>query len=357
MPITVEQVLPPSGHGPVHPEPLPTLQVTVDRGPLRLRLLTLGAAIRTLEVPDASGALGHVHLHLPEVADYADHARNPHLGATVGRYANRVGSARLTLDGVEHHLDANRPPHTLHGGEWGFDRLVWSLAEATSPGGGAPDRVVMRLASPAGDMGFPGGLDAEVVHEVGDDWLALHYRAITNAPTVLSLASHGYWNLSGEPTVAGHRLAVASSRTLAIGADLVPVGALDEVAGTPLDLRAPKPLGPAIDATGGLDHCYVLDGGHLDREGDQGPVRPAALLTGGTRWMSVHTDCPGLQVYTGNSLKSPFSVHGSVSLEAQRLPDAPNHEGFGPCVLRPGDEYRSTTVLSFGVGEGPGWPP
>ena len=327
-------------------------EVSIDRGSLRLGLLTLGAAIHSVEVPDAVGNLGSVHLRLPNLADYADHALNPHLGATVGRYANRIGDARFTLDGQQYHLDANRPPHTLHGGEWGFDRLVWSLTQASSAPG-QPDRVTFTLHSADGDMGFPGNLTATVTYEVTDHAIAIHYRAVTDKPTVVSLTNHGYWNLSGAETVDDHLLAVAAERLVAIGDDLIPTGGFLEVDGTALDLRTPRRIGDVLRAVpSGLDHCYVLVDDLGAAHTDASP-HPVAVLSGGDRWMSVVSDCPGVQVYSGNALRAPFAVHGSVSLETQRLPDAPNHPGFGACVLRPDDEYRSTTVLTFGVGEPP----
>lgn len=353
MAVTVSEAIPAAAHG-AQP-PMPALEVVVDRGPLRLRLLSLGAAIRSLEVPGPDGALGHVHLQLPHVDDYADQALNPHLGATIGRYANRIGDARFTLDGVEHRTDPNRPPTTLHGGTWGFDRVVWDVADVESRPG-EPDRVTFRLRSADGDMGFPGEMVAEATYEVGDAHLAFHYRATSDRDTVVSLTNHGYWNLAGEGTVADHTLAVAASRVLAIGPELIPTGGVDDVAGSPLDLRSPTTLGPAIAAlsSGGFDHCYVLDGADLAHDAPRQPVRRAAVLAGGGRWMTVSTDCPGLQVYTGNALKPPFVPHGSVSLETQRMPDAPNHPHLGPCALRAGEAYESTTVLEFGVGAPPG---
>jgi aldose 1-epimerase len=203
-------------------------------------------------------------------------------------------------------------------------------------------------------MGFPGNLTAEATYELGDNYLAFHYRATTDAPTIVSLTNHGYWNLSGEQTIANHTLAVASDRVLTIGSDIVPTGGFTDVANTPLDLRSPVRLGEALDALpSGFDHCYVIRGTDLDPHDTSREQRIAAVLAGGSRWMTVSTDCPGLQVYTGNALRAPFVPHASVSLETQRFPDAPNHPNFGPFALLPGQEYRSTTVLAFGVGTPP----
>lgn len=313
---------------------------------MRVRLLSLGAAIRSLEVPDATGALGDVHLHLPTAIDYADVSLNPHLGATIGRYANRIANGHFTIDGRQYQVDVNRPPATLHGGTWGYDRLVWSIASAVSTAD--VDHVVFELHSPDGDMGFPGNLTARAEYEVRDSTVTLRYRAECDQPTPVSLTNHGYWNLSGAPTVADHTLQVMAARALEVDEHTLPTGTMIDVATTPLDLLSPTNLGEALTTLpSGFDHCYVADSWASDE------LRPIAVLAGGTRWMSVATDCPGVQVYTGNALHPPFAVHQSVSLETQRLPDAPNHDGFGPWLLLPGEEYRSTTVLTFGVGEAP----
>lgn len=352
MPIIIEQVLAPADYG--HQTARPVHQVTITRPGLVLRLLTLGAAIRSAEVADASGKLEHVHLQLPEVADYAVIARNPHLGATIGRYANRIGNAHFDLDGTTYELDANRPPHMLHGGEWGFDRLVWDVTVAESVAG-EPDRVTFQLVSPDGDMGFPGTLVAQSTYIVSDNQITFLYEATSDADTVVSFTNHGYWNLTGEPTIADHTLALAAGRVLDIGDDLVPTGAINSVAGTPLDLQSPTRLGTVIENTpNGLDHCFIVDGADLESQTGEGDgLNPVAVLTGGNRWMSVASDCPAVQIYTGNSLKPPFHPHQSVSIETQRLPDAPNHAGFGPFLLRAGHTYRSTTALTFGTGQAP----
>ncbi len=352
MPIIIEQVLAPADYG--HQKNQSVHEVTITRQGLVLRLLTLGAAIRSVEIANAAGALEHVHLHLPDVADYAVIARNPHLGATIGRYANRIGNAQFTLDGTTYELDANRPPHMLHGGEWGFDRLVWHVTVAESVAG-EPDCVTFALTSPDGEMGFPGTLVATSTYVVSDDQITFVYEATSDADTVVSFTNHGYWNLSGEPTIADHTLQLAASRVLDIGDDLVPTGAINSVADTPLDLQTPTRLGTAIANTpNGLDHCFIVDGADLTSATGLGDaVNPVAVLTGGDRWMSVASDCPAVQIYTGNSLKPPFHAHQSVSIETQRLPDAPNHENFGPFLLCAGQTYQSTTVLTFGTGPAP----
>lgn len=311
--------------------------IDVELPGIRVSLLSLGAAIRQVEVPDRQGALGPVHLVLPDLADYADVALNPHLGATVGRYANRVAGGRFTLDDVEYRLDVNNGPNTLHGGHRGFDRLAWDVIDVSD--GAERASVTFALHSPDGDMGFPGAVDARVVYLISPGRIAIQMSATTDAPTVVSLANHGYWNLDGTSSIDAHRLEVAARQRLAMDDTNIPCGVAD-VAGTAYDLRSARELGPIIAATGGLDDCYLPDG-----DGMRVMARLSAAESG--RTMTVSSDAPGLQVYTGNSLHPPFALNQSVSLEAQRLPDAPNQPELGPCVLRPGEEYATTTLLEF----------
>ena len=311
--------------------------IDIDLGTLRVQLLTLGAAIRTVEVPDAQGVLGHVHLHLPTPADHADPARNPHLGGTLGRYANRIARARFSLDGTEHRLDANQHGNTLHGGRMGFDRRIWSVVDLVDD----EDLVTitMELTSPDGDMGFPGTVTAQATYEIAPDSITIDYSAVTDAATVISMANHGYWNLAGSQSISAHQLMVPATRRLITDDTGIPVG-IDAVADTLFDLRESRLLQPVLETTGGLDTCYLPDG-----EG----MRLMAEVTapGVGRRMRVSSDAPGLQVYTGNGLAAPFERHQSVSLEAQRAPDAPNQPDLGDCVLRPGERYATTTMLEF----------
>lgn len=311
--------------------------INVDLGALRIQLLTLGAAMRTVEIPDAQGVMGHVHLHLPTPADHADRSRNPHLGGTLGRYANRIARARFSLDGKEYRLDANKDGNTLHGGARGFDRCVWDVMDIVDDEDLAT--ITMELTSPDGDMGFPGTVVAQATYEISTDSITMNYSAVTDAPTVISMANHGYWNLAGSSSIAAHHLQVPATRRLITDDTGIPVG-MDEVADTLFDLRQSRQLAPIIETTGGLDTCYLPDG-----EG----LRVVAELTapGVGRRMRVSSDAPGLQVYTGNGLGAPFQVHQSVSLEAQRAPDAPNQPDLGECVLRPGNRYTATTILEF----------
>lgn len=311
--------------------------IDIDLDVIRVSLLDLGAAIHSVEVPDRDGQLGPVHLSLPSVADYADVPRNPHLGATLGRYANRIAGGAFTLDGTTYHLDTNKPPNTLHGGLRGFDRLTWSVDAIDE----SADMVAVTfgLVSPDGDEGFPGTLTARTTYRIRPGRIEIEMSATTDAPTVVSLANHGYWNLDGSHSIADHTLQVLADRRLSMDATGIPTGIVD-VADTAYDLRESQLLGPVIEATDGLDDCYLIEGSDM---------RVAARLHGPAsgRTMTVSSDAPGLQVYTGNSLHPPFDVHQSVSLEAQRLPDAPNQPELGECALWPGQSYLTTTRLDF----------
>ncbi len=312
----------------------------------------LGAAIFSVEVPDAAGRPGEVHLHLPEAADHRTRARNPHLGATVGRYANRIAGASFPLDGRTVALVANDGPNTLHGGPDGFDRRVWDVRDADDGvDGGA---VTFELESPDGDQGFPGRIRASATYELSGDEVTVTYTATADEPTVVNLANHGYWNLDGPGPdgwgpVHRHELALSCSTVLPVDPAGIPTGGPEPVDGTPFDLRRPTPLGPAMAAAGGgFDHCFGVDGA-------TGEVRPVATLrspaTG--RWMTVHSDRVGVQLYTGNGLGEPFAPHTAVCLETQSFPDTPNGPSAGSVRLAPGQRYESVTVLRFGVGDPP----
>ncbi len=314
---------------------------------LFVRVLGLGAAIASVEVPDAAGRVGPVHLGLPDLAAYADRVRNPHFGSSIGRFANRIAGAAFDLDGSRFDLPANNGPNTLHGGPDGWDRHVWELMEAE--GGDDGGTVVFRIVSPDGDEGFPGRVTATAVFSVRGDSLRIGYTASTEAPTVLNMTNHSYWNLDGTGTVAGHRVTLAAEEVLPVDAAGIPTGGLDPVEGTPFDLRRPTLLGPAMEqVSGGFDHCFAV-------RGAPGELRPAAVLEAGEsgRWLMVSTDQRGVQLYTGNNLASPFEVHGSVSLETQAFPDSPNRPELGSVRVNPGSTYRNITEIRFGTGSPP----
>ncbi len=318
---------------------------------MRARVLTYGAILESLEVPDRAGALANVVLGLGSLGDYA--ARSPYFGAVVGRYANRIARGRFELDGTAYQLARNDGPNALHGGGRGFSRRAWEVV--------ASDAGRLRLArtSPDGEEGYPGTLRVEVAYALEDDALRLDYAAETSAPTVLNLSNHSYWNLGGEGsgTALDHELTVHAGRFTPVDATQIPTGELRPVEGTPFDFRRPTPVGARIrEGDGqlligrGYDHNWVLD---AEPAGDG--LRPAARLRDppSGRVLEVLTDQPGLQFYSGNFLDGTlvgpsgraYRQGDALVLETQHFPDSPNQAHFPSTVLRPGERFRSTTVL------------
>jgi aldose 1-epimerase len=316
---------------------------------LRLTVLDLGATVARVQVPlGAGGELVDVVLGLSTAANYAS-PDNPYLGATVGRYANRIGGARFRLDGVSHEVAANEGTTCLHGGPGGFHTRIWSVV------GEGPDFLELQLVSPSGDQGFPGEVTARVRYTATDDAVTIEHHAVTDAPTVVSLTNHAYVNLAGEGTVDDHRLTLAADAYLPVDAASIPLGSAEPVQDSPFDFRQPAQVGPRtrsphpqVKRAGGIDHAFVLNGHGL---------RPVARLehppTG--RSLEISTTQPSLQVYTGQQLDGglldragrPLVSRAGIALECQGYPDAPNRPNFPPTVLRPGEEYRATTVWRF----------
>jgi aldose 1-epimerase len=282
----------------------------------------------------------------------------PYLGATVGRYANRIANGEFVLDGVRHRLTRNEGVHSLHGGTVGFGAVVWDLARADG------DAVTFRHVSPDGDQGYPGTLACTVRYQLtDDDVLRITYQAVTSRRTVVSLTNHAYFDLSGGSSdgILEHRISIDADAFLPIDETLIPTGEIRRVDGTPFDLRRPVSIGERLRAAsaneqigraGGFDHCFVVNG-------PEGMLRRAAVLSDPSteRRMEVHTTCPGLQLYTGNMLdgtlggrgRSTYGRHRALCLETQRFPDAPNRPSFPSPVLDPGQSYEAVTEYRFSV--------
>ncbi|WP_232668135.1 aldose epimerase family protein [Pseudonocardia sp. TRM90224] len=326
---------------------------------LELGVEPRGARIARLRAPDRAGWWDEVAIGL---ADYADD-RN-FVGAIVGRYANRIGGGRFTLDGREHVLPRNEPGATLHGGPGAFDCAIWQ-AEDVQPGvdGGA---VTLRHVSPDGENGFPGTLQAAVTYTVRGPDLLVELEATTDAPTVVNLTQHAYFALhGGAGSVEDHEITVHADSYLPIDADLVPEGGPAPVEGTPFDLRRPVRLGerlrdphPQLQRARGYDHTFVL-GGRGPREDDL-PIAAHVREPASGRTLTLFTDQPGLQVYSGNMLDGSVLRHDgrpvrqgdALCLEPQQFPDAPNRPDFPSPVLRRGEVWRSRTLLRFGTDRG-----
>ncbi|GHF50606.1 aldose 1-epimerase [Deinococcus metalli] len=332
-------------------------------GGVQATLTDLGATLVGLEVPDRQGALGDVVLGHDRPEPYADHATSPYFGATIGRYANRITDGRFTLDGRACVIPANDGPNALHGGPGGFDVCLWHGEARLTDAGPA---VVFTRTSPDGEMGFPGTLEVRVTYTLagqadGGAALTIDYHAVTDAPTVVNLTNHSYWNLTADPArgVLEHELTVNAPAFTPVRPGGLPTGEVRSVEGTPFDFRTPRAIGERLaDAdgqlavVGGYDHNLVLDAG-------QDGLRLAAVLYDphSGRELGIHTTEPGVQVYSGNFLDGTitgkggqvYQQHAAVCLETQHYPDSPNQPGFPSTRLDPGQVFTSRTVHTFRV--------
>ncbi|WP_171982358.1 aldose epimerase family protein [Sphingomonas sp. LM7] len=326
--------------------------IEIARDGIRAELLTLGATLRRLEVPDRDGKAANIVLGYRDLADYRAHPR--FYGVVAGRYANRIGSARFTLDGTEYRLPANDGANTLHGGPSGFDREDWKVAARDA------HSVTFALHSPHLDNGFPGNLDVRVRYAIEEGGLSVGFRATTDRATVANLTHHAYFNLAGEAsgtTVLDHVLRIPAGQTTPTDAALIPTGELASVEGTPFDFRIPKPIGRDIAAADtqlaqgrGYDHNFVLVGA-------AGTIRRIATLfdPASGRVMDLQSTEPGVQFYTGNYLGggtpgtggSIYPARGGLCLEPQKFPDSPNKPAFPSARLDPGHEYRHDMAFRF----------
>jgi len=315
-------------------------------------IATYGGTVIRLLVPDRDGKLGDVALGFGTIKPYF--TTTTFFGALIGRYANRIANGRFSLDGKTYQLEKNNAPNTLHGGPKGFDKRLWT-AEVLSQD---PPTVRFSRLSPDGEENFPGNLKVAVTYTLTErDELRIEYSAVTDKPTVVNLTSHIYFNLAGAGNgdILGHQIKLHASRFTPVNATLIPTGKIQDVAGTPMDLRKWTVIGSQIAAVGGkpvgYDHNYVLDRCPVVR-----PCLAAEVWDAKSgRLMKVYTDQPGIQFYTGNFLDGTakgklgkiYHQHDAFCLETQHFPDSPNHANFPSTVLRPGQVFKSTTIYKF----------
>ncbi len=321
---------------------------------LRVGILTYGGIVEALEVPDAAGALANVVLGYRDLAGYVA-SPNVYFGAAIGRYGNRIARGRFVLGGSTYTLAVNNPPNALHGGLRGFDKVIWDVEEAT------PGALRLHYVSPAGDQGYPGTLDTRVSYTLGAPGeLRITYSATTDAPTVVNLTNHTYFNLAGERAgdILDHVLSIAAGRYTPVDANMIPTGELADVTDTPFDFRTPHAIGsrirephPQLVTAWGYDHNWVFDRGAADAST---PV-VRAVDPGSGRILEIVTSEPGLQFYTGNFLTGSEVGRGGAiyrqsagfALETQHFPDSPNQPSFPTTVLMPGQLFHSETVWKF----------
>jgi aldose 1-epimerase len=320
-----------------------------------LSITNYGGIVTRLVVPDRDGNLEDIVLGYDSLADYE--RDNPYFGAIVGRYGNRIARGRFTLDDVEYTPAANNGENHLHGGLKGFDKVVWAAESYTIPG-----EAGLRLSyvSADGEEGYPGRLQARVIYALSEsNELRIEYSAETDRPTVVNLTHHGYFNLAGHDSgdILGHELTLFADAFTPVDAGLIPTGEVRSAAATPLDFSEPTAIGARIGEEdeqlrfgSGYDHNFVLS----DYDGSLQLAARVYEPTNG-RVMEVHTTQPGIQFYSRNFLDgsnlgkggTPYRQRSGFCLETQHFPDSPNQSGFPSTVLRPGEQYATTTIYKF----------
>jgi aldose 1-epimerase len=326
---------------------------------MEIKVMTYGGIITSVKVPDRDGNIANVTLNKATLDDYV--AGHPYFGCITGRYANRIARGTFTLDGEMYRLALNNGENTLHGGEVGFDKVIWEATEVTDGDGVG---LVLSRTSPDGEEGYPGALTVEVTYTLTDNnEIRFDYHATTDAPTIVNLTNHSYWNLAGEGsgTTYDHELQINASNYTPVDSTLIPTGEIAPVAGTPFDFTQPHAIGERVrDASDeqliigqGYDHNYVLDRPSPD---DTSMIVAAEVFepTSG-RVLTISTTEPGIQFYSGNFLNGldigesgqAYRQGDGFALETQHYPDSPNQPDFPSTVLEPGGEYVTTTIYAF----------
>ena len=320
----------------------------------KMSVISYGGILQSIVMPDKEGNLADVVLGHDNIKGYLE--QNPYFGGIIGRFGNRIANAQFELDGETFQLAKNDGPNHLHGGNIGFDKVVWQGTEITEEG---KSGVVMTYTSPDGDEGYPGTLVMEVTYLLGNDnSVEINYKASTDKKTVINLTNHSYFNLGPDKsTILNHHLELEANRFLPVDATLIPTGELRPVSGTPFDFSNMKVIGQDITAEneqlklgGGFDHCWVLSD-------ESDALKLAAKLYEPTsgRLMEVYTTEPAIQFYSGNFLDGTITGKGGqtyayrsgLCLETQHYPDSPNQPEFPSVVLNPGETYNTTTKMVF----------
>lgn len=341
--------------GEVEGQPVDLYTLTNANG-LVMTVTNYGGIVVSLTVPDKAGNMSDIVLGFSNVADYVKNS--PYYGCIVGRYGNRIGKAKFSLDGQEYALAANNGENSLHGGVKGFDKVIWAAKEVKTDNAVG---VELKYLSKDMEEGFPGNLDATVTYWLtNDNEFKIEYAATTDKPTVVNLTHHSYFNLAGEGSgdILGHELTINADTYTPVDQGLIPTGKLEPVEGTPMDFRTATAVGARIDADfeqlkfgKGYDHNWVLN------RKSAGDMELAATVfePKSGRVMEVLTTEPGLQFYAGNFLDdSRTGKSGKVNgfrtglcLETQHYPDSPNKPDFPTVVLKPGETYKTSTIYKF----------
>lgn len=335
-----------------------------NKNGMSVKIINIGGVIREINVPDAKGQIANVVLGLPDAEAYATQ-NNPHFGAIVGRYANRIAKGQFTLNGKTYQLPLNNGENTLHGGSLTYAQDLWQSKILKQKKGSDVASVELTYLSPNGQNGFPGNVKTTVVYSLNDqNELSAQYKATTDQDTVINLTNHSYFNLAGEGTgsVEKQQIQIFASKYTPTDAGSIPTGELAPVEGTPFDLRQMKPIGEQLRSSHkqmimahGYDHNWVLD--NYDPKSKQPKLAVKALDPESGRTLEVHTTEPGVQFYTSNfqdgsivgTSGKAYRQTEAFALEAEHFPDSPNQPSFPSTVLKKGQTFQATTVYKFGV--------
>ncbi|MEL0656219.1 aldose epimerase family protein [Pseudoalteromonas issachenkonii] len=315
-------------------QPLQVIQLS-DGQNLTAEILPFGAIIKSIKFKKQEMTLS--------VDDPQYYLENPfYLGATVGRYANRIAKGRFSLSGTQYQLEANNGPNSLHGGVKGFNKVLWQVSKQTE------SEVELYYCSPDGEQGFPGELQVWQTISAKNGELTLHFKAITNKETLVNFTNHCYFNLDGSESINEHLVQINTDRYLPIDTTSIPLNEAALATGTCFDFTKPAQVGealsavhPQLEAGNGFDHCYIFN--------DDSSLKTMATLT------SPHTNVsltlkstqPGMQLYTANFVGAPFKARQALCFEAQNWPDAPNRTNFPKANLLPGEDYEQVIIYSF----------
>ena len=323
---------------------------------MEVTITNYGGRLMSIMVPDRDGVLQDVVLGFDKVEDYFPENNQTDFGAAIGRYANRIDHGRLTIDGVEYQLPQNNFGHCLHGGPTGWQYQYYKVVEADA------SHIKLLMESPDGDNNFPGNVKAYVTYTLmPENAIDIAYEATTDAPTVINMTNHAYFNLSGDPTktILDHDLYINAANFTPTDDTFMTTGEIVPVEGTPFDFTVPKPVGQDIEADceqlrngRGYDHNWCLD-----TAGDINLVACELYSPASGIDLKVYTDEPGVQVYSGNFLDGTvtgkkgivYNQRTAICLETQHYPDSPNKTQWPSVVLRPGETYRSHCVFAFSV--------
>jgi aldose 1-epimerase len=321
-----------------------------NKNGMQVGIINYGGTITKMITPDKNGNMGDVVLGFDSLSGYLQKG-NPYFGALIGRYGNRIAHAKFELNGKNYSLVANDHGNSLHGGDKGFDKVVWNAEKKSD------SSLQLSYQSKNGEQGYPGNLNVTVVYTLtADNALKINYTATTDQATPINLTNHAYYNLSAgtDSTILNHQLQLNADRYTPVDSVLIPTGEIKSVKGTPFDFTTMKPIGRDIDQVkGGYDHNWILN-----TSGD-GLAKAATLYHPPSgRIMDVYTTEPAIQFYSGNFLDgtlantkggTKYVKHAALCLETQHYPDSPNQPNFPNTILKPGETYKQTTVYKFGV--------